>query len=531
MNRILSFYNKYELWIFVIISLLCASHVFTFYVFPTLDGPHHLYNANMILGILEGNPLVQDYYKFNTLPISNLIGHGSLAFFNLFLPSAMALNLMIFLYMMGMAFSFRYMMIAISGRFSPLNYSIFPFMLNGSLTLGLFNYCLSIILLFILIGYWIKVHKTLTTKQLLIAGLLLTLMVFSHLLSFVFFGLTIIVLLFYEMFYGIIKEKKIHYKSLLVKILKITLITIPPAILLVIYFMSISDFLGKVTRVVNDDMSLFGNLYYIRPLVIYHGGHDGNANIPLFFGLLALTVLSGIFWYRNGKNDKKTAFNSSFMLTMTLFFLLLLIVVPPGFFLHTMRIRLSLFFFFFLIMWMGSIRLTGWIELLGALFFLFIFTEHQLRIGPVRSHHAINAKDLHSLEKLMEPNSVFLPVNAGTFWGDEFILNYIGSDKPMINLKNPQAYGPFPVMWNYGKMPYTTFGGFDRSEIEIFYMSGPKTNKEREIDYVIIHHPENLEIKRANGEFTNFYRILDSKFEFVAKSPRERTSLYKRIGK
>ncbi len=300
MTKILSFYNKYELWIFVIISILCSSHVFTFYVFPTLDGPHHLYNANMILGILEGNPLVQDYYKFNTLPVSNLIGHGSLAFFNLFLPSALALNLMIFLYMIGMAFSFRYMMIVISGRFSPLNYAIFPFMLNNSLTFGLFNYCLSIILLFILIGYWIKVHQTLTAKQLLITALLLILMIFSHLLSFVFFGLTVMVLLFYELFYGIIKEKKIHYKCLLVKILKIILITIPPAILLVVYFMSISDFLGKVTRVVNDNMSLFGNLYYIRPLVIYHGGHDGNANIPLFFGLLALTIISGIFWYRIG---------------------------------------------------------------------------------------------------------------------------------------------------------------------------------------------------------------------------------------
>lgn len=531
MNKVISFYNKYEYLIFIIITLLSASQVFLYYVFPTLDGPHHLYNSNLILGLLQGDQLLESYYTLNSLPISNLTGHAILAFFNSFLPATTALNLLVFIYIAGMAFSFRYLMVTITGRFSPLNYAIFPFILNSSLILGLFNFCLGIVLLFVLLAYWFKVNRTLNIRQLIILGLLLILMAITHMLTFVFFGLTVILFLLYDIITDYLDSRKVSFKAILIKILKLAIITVPAAVILISYYLHISEvFAGKASRVIEDNVSMFENLYFIRPLIIYHATNDGYANIPFFIGfvILILTYITYSILNRNEKFPGK--FYRNFMLCMTLVFLVLLIFVPPGFLLHTITIRLSLFFYIFLIMWLGTLRLPRWIELLAGLFFIGIFVEHQFRMGPVRSRTSVNVHDMHGIMDKMEPNSVFLPINAGDFWMEEFITSYIGSDKLMIALRNPQAYGPFPVMFNYKEMPYTVFGGHDRGDIPMFYRSGPKTNEVKEIDYVVIYKPGKFEKYRQNPDYVSFFEVLDNKFEFVTESPRKSCALYRHIG-
>ena len=171
MYKILNFYNKYEYPIFIFITLLMSAQVFLYWAFPTLDGPHHIHNSNVILAMLQGNELFHQYYDLHHLPVSNLVGHGLLSLFNLFLPSNLALNLVVFLYMAGMAFGFRYLMISVSGRFSPMGYAVFPFITNNTLILGLFNYCLGIVLFLFVLGYWFRVHKKLGLKPLIILGL------------------------------------------------------------------------------------------------------------------------------------------------------------------------------------------------------------------------------------------------------------------------------------------------------------------------------------------------------------------------
>ena len=264
MKKILSFYNKYEYLIFVIITLIAASHVFIFYVFPTLDGPHHLYTSNIIIGLRENNPLVESYFKFNSLPVSNILGHGLLAFYNYLLPAPIALNLLVFTYIAGMAFSFRQLMITLSGRFSPLNYAIFPLIMNSSLVLGLFNFCFGLILFFFVFAYWIKIYKTLRIPQLLILGLLLVMMVFMHVLSFTLFGISIIIFLIYDFLSGYLKSRQLHFKILLSRAFKLGLIAIPSFIILYFYYLSIRYNLDNAVPISKDNVSFFENLYFVR---------------------------------------------------------------------------------------------------------------------------------------------------------------------------------------------------------------------------------------------------------------------------
>jgi len=198
MIKILDFYNKYEIPIFIFITLISSAQVFLYWAFPTLDGPHHLHNSNVILGMLQGNELFHQYYNLHPIPVSNLVGHSLLSLFNLMLSSNIALNLLIFIYMTGMAFGFRFLLISLNGHFSPMGYAIFPFITNTTLVLGLFNFCFGIVLFFFVLGYWFRIYKKINTRRLIILGVILVGMIFTHLLSFILFGLSLMVFVAYE---------------------------------------------------------------------------------------------------------------------------------------------------------------------------------------------------------------------------------------------------------------------------------------------------------------------------------------------
>ncbi|MEN8226274.1 MAG: hypothetical protein ABFS05_13030 [Bacteroidota bacterium] len=531
MNKLLSFYNKYEFPIFVFITTISALHVFLYFIFPTLDGPQHLHNSNVILGLLANNPLIESYYKFNPVLVSNLSGHVLLSLFNYFLPANIALNLLIFTYIMGMAFSFRYLIMSVSGRFSPIGYGVFPFIMNSSLMLGLFNYCLSLILLFIMIGYWLRVQKEFKISQLVVFGLLLLLMNFTHLLSFVFLGIFIILFLIYNEIQNIHLHGTPRYKQLFVKVIKLSLASIPALLLVVNYLFSVSSIINNASSEGSDKLNIFETLYYVRPLIIFHVENDGNANLILFYGIIALILVYLAYRVFNRKYAGLHNFNNNLMLIMLIVTLIMLIVVPPRYILYTMRIRISLMFFLFLIIWLSNLKLPGIVEIIAGILFLFIFSEHQFRMSHYRTQLSEHAKEIYSVEQQMEDNTTYMPVNAGKQWINKHILNYLGSEKTIVNLKNPQVYGPFPLVWNLEKMPHTLYGGHERDEIPISFISGPPQSKRQEIDYVVIHYPDIMDMERGGEEFASFFSILDSEFVRVFESATNKVALFQRIEK
>lgn len=529
MNKIRGLYTKYEFPIFIFITLLTSAQVFLYWVFPTLDGPHHIHNSNVIIGMLQGNELFHQYYSLHPIPVSNLVGHGLLSLFNLFLPSNQALNLLVFLYMAGMAFGFRYLLVSATGRFSPMGYAVFPFITNSSLILGLFNFCLGIVLFFFVLGYWFKVHKKLSLKPLLFLGLLLIVLLFTHILSFALFGIALVVFVVYDLIYTALVTNKVEIRETLLRILNLALITVPSLIIIYFYQQTIGDIAGSnLFRDVRDNVSLLQNFYYVRPLVIYRVVEDGIANIPLFIGMMLLVIIyiTNVLFKRN-KTDGNS-FNRGYLLTMTLLFALFIFITPPGFLLHTILIRLTLIFFLFLAMWLASVRFPSWLELLSAVFFLTMFTWHQFRMGQLRTDFSLRARDMHKISEFMEPNTVFLPINGGSVWVNQYIMNYVGSEKQLMNVLNPQAYGPFPVVYDYYTMPYTTFGGHSQNDISFYFRSGPYGNAERPIDYVVVYRDNRLQKLRDDENYGSFFSILDEKFEFVADSPDGYGTLYRK---
>src|SRR6185295_1290073 len=94
-----TFLHRYEKYIFSTLVLIHLIPVCSMHFFPTLDGPAHLYNSNLINWMLsEKQALATTCFYFNPVLVPNLSGHALLCVFNFFLPAYLAEKLVLIIY-------------------------------------------------------------------------------------------------------------------------------------------------------------------------------------------------------------------------------------------------------------------------------------------------------------------------------------------------------------------------------------------------------------------------------------------------
>ncbi len=81
-------FNRYVPFLFWAMLLAGTIPLLVFRHFVTLDGPAHLYNAQLIREIwFGGHSLVNDLFRVNDFPVPNWSGHLIMALLNLLLPA------------------------------------------------------------------------------------------------------------------------------------------------------------------------------------------------------------------------------------------------------------------------------------------------------------------------------------------------------------------------------------------------------------------------------------------------------------
>ena len=118
-----SFLSKDEEIIFYAILLINIVFLFPTRFYPSMDGPAHLYNSNLIKQLVLSNHFIGDFFQINSFPVPNWTSHFILSFFGLFLPAWLSEKFLLILYVSGMAISFR-LLIKTLKRIHPTN-SIF----------------------------------------------------------------------------------------------------------------------------------------------------------------------------------------------------------------------------------------------------------------------------------------------------------------------------------------------------------------------------------------------------------------------
>lgn len=523
-----------EKTLFAIFALLQLVPYFAISLIPSMDGPQHLHNSQVIIQLLGNNPVFQEFYNINPVIVGYWTGHFLLTVFNFVFPASLAESLLISVYLLGLAYSFRFLVIAINPTPSYLTVLIVPFSYTFYFLLGYYSFSLAFIFVFLVFGYYYKNRNHLDFKNLLVLLVLITGAFLSHAFVFALFGFALVLFVLLEFLFDLSQNGKFHDHLRFhgKRAVLLLLISLPAIILFVIYIRSV---MGIDATVISEKYEFHERLHFImriRAIIGFHMGRESYANYVYWIVILvAINYVLHKFFVRMKLESltRKQIWHEFFSVRyiwahLTLVFLVVYFAIPDRISAGNLVSRIAVFVFYFLIIWVASLKLpkklSGWLAALVIIFFI-----HQAHYRVKTFHRlSVYGKDVQSLEQYIEPNSILYPYRVSSHWVDLHFINYLGINKPIINLGNPQCGGQFPVVWNNKKIPRLMMGSLDVTD---FYGRNHQMSQNHEVkyvDYVAIYRWKEF----VNSEEHNQMKeILDEYYEINVISPKENAALFK----
>lgn len=151
-SRAADYWEHLAFWLLLVLHLL---PLWSVRYFLTADGPTHLYNAWLWKTMLlqPGHPAHQ-VLAFNPNPEPNYLSHVLLAGLLTIVPPWLAEKLVVTLYVVGLPLALRYSLRAGRQESAWLAVLGFPFIYSVVLVWGFYNFCLGLVLLLLVVGYW-----------------------------------------------------------------------------------------------------------------------------------------------------------------------------------------------------------------------------------------------------------------------------------------------------------------------------------------------------------------------------------------
>lgn len=524
--------NKYEKVVFFILFLINLIPLFSFRFAPSLDGPQHLCTSEVIVELWKSNGLISNFFSLNPEIVGNWTGHFVLSVFNFFLPAWLAEKCLIFLYYLGIALGFRYMLKSWVPRLSLLSLLIIPFSSTTLLMLGYYNFCLATIFFFFAFGYWKRHENRPSLIRMLVFSALLVLLFLSHTFVYTLFGFTLAVFIFTRCIVEILKinDKKALLKTTLRKGLFVLIAAIP-SIILWYRYLQLTTALTPYKKIATMSAGqLADRLYRLEMLIGFHHIREAAPNTILLYTLIILTIFSafsGISRFRNKSADTPIDFIldrlAFFIATSAL--LLLYFVFPNEIISGNVSTRIAIIFFFAFIVWINLIRLPGWLVFTGAIAIAVATVWHRALIFEFHDIQNAEIAELLEVEAYIEPNTIILPRTYSANWMHNHYTCYVGSDMPVVNLANPQCTGQFPVVWNYERYPDVFFGGksmnFSGNKLKI---TNPGQRPIVFVDYVVIWGKQLFDNDTQSAKLKE---VLNKYFELTYVSSNKKAMLFR----
>ena len=491
--------------------------------YPSMDGPAHLYNSNVLSQIITGNQFLTDYYSINSFYIPNWMANLVLALLMMIFNAEIAEKILMIAYVVGMAYSFRYLIRQINPQNEIFSILIFPFIFSFLFRLGFYNFSIAFIFYFLVTGFWLKNHDKFSTKDLLILFLLITALYYSNVLIFGFAGLSI-------GFHIVINtlgnfKTKHSFKEVINSMLKKTLFILTASICSLIsmylFYSRVNFFPSDEKYPVNELLRWIND---VRPLITY--SYENEAPITGHF-LNIFIFLFSIALYKKIIITEKGKFRISETMLTILFPVILsfvaLFVITDGSGAAMMSNRFVLMFYIFLTVFIAATSVRGLLSNIALiafiiLNFILLSRHHILSINPLSK----DAVAVYEAGKKIKPNTLVLPVNLSDNWLQGHFSNYLGAEKPIVILENYEAsVGWFPLKWNNEKIPNLTLSG-KKSINSVDWVKGNDKNKEKQIDYICItgnikkiDEPKYSELKTVINEYFKIKHISKNSFVHI----------------
>lgn len=499
-HRLHQNFLRYEWVFFCLIALLNLIPAVQQPFFPSVDGPTHLYNSNLILQLASSHSeFLPRYFAFNDWIVPNWGGHFLLsALLSVFSPS-MASRFFIGLCLFMLPLSFRYLVRTINPEARFTAYLIFPFSYSFMLCMGFYNFIFGLIVLFFTLSVLIKYKKApFRWSSFVLLFFMVLLCYLGHLFAFLCLAMLVFCLYSLDVLQTIISKKSI--KASLKPIGYILPIFMIPLFLTYLYYLKTGNRDEKIYLLKSD---LLQHIVTGRSMVWYIP--DEEIVYTTLITLVALFLFS-IALYRYGKSMQKHFSEShrrlsSFILRLSFGDILLGMMALMVFLYFKLpdsdssagfvSVRLNLMIFLFLILWVSNFDFPKWIT--SGCFVLLFYAQYQLL-----ALHAISFKNLNngiteilSVEAELKENSLVLPLNYSESWLSHHNPNYLGIRKSLVILENHETNNAyFPLKWNCdGPMQELAHSNYSRFD-EI--LERTPSDVMARLDYVFVLNKHNF---------------------------------------
>lgn len=490
MNKIFNRLSKYEKFLFLAVCIANLFPIVSHRFFPTLDGPAHLYNANLINHMLLHSDL-DSFFQFNSEIVPNLTGHVFLCFFKTFLPAFLAEKLLLITYFFGLAYSFRRLVKSINPEYLGLSYLVFPISYNFLFSLGFYNFSLGLIGLLLILSFWIRNQQALagSWKKIFQLSILFILTYFSHILMFSVAGLACACFLFMNFLNELLKKRT--FREVFIREFKkglaLFVSSLIPLVLMFFYFSNRPD-TGMKIYLPSEELTKWLN--YFNPIICYHEGIESALTRKLIYILYALIIVGislRIIDHFSGEKKGFFRLNDTWLLLTGIMLLLLYKLPDDNGSASIISMRFGLLFFLFLLIWISSMKQAKWFMFICFTLLLAIHFKRIRYYDSIIDQYNTTAINCAKASNYVKPGSVVATLNF-TYWSQAHFSNYLGIDKSLVILDNYEAtMNYFPLLWNIQKLPDFQLGGKPITENPLFLLTpSNKQNQKREIDYLFV---------------------------------------------
>ncbi len=495
-----SIFKNIELYFFLIFSIVSILPFFLVKYVPSLDGPQHLYSARLISELIRDNEFISQFFRFNTVLVGNLSGQFILACLLFLFPAWMAEKLFLSAYVIGLALAFRYFIKSMGNKDSLLYLLIFPFSFTSLFMLGYYNFSIAFIPFFLALGCIQQEPDIFSFRRMLILAILCFLIFISHAVVFVFFGVIILLQMIFDLNIQAFIHK--YEPNKLVIILKrhlFILISSTPAIILwVIYYFHIKTLPGYSSEISFKPVSeLLNDIYKMKILTGFHHEQESGPNMMMLWLLNALILIAIVLKFHvinrhfNLTKGKHHLWIKWASITVILF--LSAVFLPDGLVTENMSSRIGILFFFSIITWISVQSYPKKLVWISLLIILCAFTWHRIIVFRFYKNLNYEIVDLEVTGKSIKPNSIIFPVNCSENWLQLHFHCYLGVDKPIVDVRNPQALASMPLEWNLETMPDIILGDMDQQQLGAHWIAGNKSIGKVPADYIFIWRSQRLE--------------------------------------
>ncbi|HET9086444.1 MAG TPA: hypothetical protein VFN53_02865 [Acidobacteriaceae bacterium] len=321
--------KKASLWIFAVLVGTYCAWVLTLPLFPSLDGPLHLYYASVLGNLLSDSTHFSAYYSVRHLFPPYALYYYLLIVTAHFCGYVLAEKLMVCVIIIVTAFGFRYLATYLGPAGDLVSLFIVPLLLNWPLGMGFYNYCLSIGIALWALGMWYRAVDRHSHRLWLGFVAAVVLMVLTHpvpaLFVYLLVGIDVVSQLFSRRYGSKGPETRsvpLQRSNVLYMLLSWT--TMLYILLFTAKHRTVANLLEKYDRT-----AVFSKLVKLSTLAMFSG--SGSLVLAYRASLYCLLVFA-IIWASKGiahRIRSMSVLPADLILVSSLFFLLILPIMPP----------------------------------------------------------------------------------------------------------------------------------------------------------------------------------------------------------